>query len=138
MTAAVDTDFLADSRATLVAVLAELDIPHHDTEPKGLGETPAAWFGRPSLTYDAFAKEVVVEWPLTLAGHPPDPEATTHEFDSTVWELWRRLGLGRRVMADGQRSVTAVSARPSTTTIGDTPFPTYDLIVQTTVPSGFC
>ena len=135
----VDTDYLTAMRADLVVLLEELAIPWHDSEPRSLGEAPAAWFGRPVITYDQFAKEVVTVWPLMLAGHPIDPEHTTHEFDSTVWELWRRLGLGRRgVLADGQRSVTALEARPSTQVIGDTQYPIYTLSISTTVQSGFC
>lgn len=138
MTNAVDTDFLAVMRADLVAVLDELAIPYHDSEPRSLGEAPAAWFGRPTLTYDPFDKSVVADWPLTLAGHPIDGETTTHSFDATLWALWRRLGLGRRAMADGQRSVTAVEARPSTAPIGDHTYPLYNLTIRTTVHSGFC
>lgn len=134
----VDSDFLTDMRAGLVSVLEELAIPWHDFEPRSLGESPAAWFGRPTLTYDLIDKEVVAEWPLTLAGHPIDGESTTHDFDATVWELWRRLGLGRRAMVDGQRSVTALVASPSTTVIGDTQYPIYTLAIRTTVHSGFC
>ena len=137
-TNAVDTDYLATMRADLTAVLDELGIPWHDTEPRSLGEAPAAWFGRPTLTYDIFEKEAVAEWPLTLAGHPVDGENTTHGFDSTLWAVWRRLGLGRRAMVDGQRSVTAVRADPSTAPIGDHTYPLYTLIVRTTVHSGFC
>jgi len=138
VTSAVDTDYLTASRADLVAVLAELGIPSHDTEPRSLGETPAAWFGRPSLSYDTFEKEAVAEWPLVVAGHPIDGERTTHDFDVMVWELWRRLGAGRRAMADSQRSVTAVEARPSRQTLGDLEHPTYEIQIRTTVHIGFC
>jgi hypothetical protein len=135
---AVDTDYLAAMRGDLVAVLDSLAIPHHATEPRSLGEAPAAWFGRPVITYDSFAQEVVVDWPLTLAGHPVDPETTTHEFDATTWELWRHLGSGRRAMVDGQRSVQAIEARPSQSTLGDVTYPVYALTVRTTVHIGFC
>lgn len=135
----IDTDMLAVTRADLVAVLAELGIAHHDTEPRSLGETPAAWFGRPTISYSTFEHEVVIAWPLTLAGHPIDGENTTHDFDLTVWELWRALGLGRRAMAsDSQRSVTALEARPSSVTLGDVAYPTYDLSIRTTAQSGIC
>jgi hypothetical protein len=135
---AVDTDFLAVMRADLVAVLDELAIPWHDAEPRSLGDAPAAWFGRPTLTYDPFGKEVLADWPLTFAGPAIDGENTTHDFDVTLWELWRHFGLGRKAMADTQRSVTALEARPATTIIGERQHPIYNLTIRTTVMSGFC
>jgi hypothetical protein len=139
MTSAVDTDYLATMRGDLVAVLASLNIAHHDTEPRSLGDAPAAWFGRPTISYEMFDKEIVTDWPLTFAGHPVDPEATTHAFDAELWSLVRAFGAGRKAMVDGQRSVRFVRADPAAgITVGDTEFPVYTIAIQTTVPIGFC
>jgi len=139
MTHAVDTDYLTLMRADLVAVLEELAIPWHDHEPRSLGEAPAAWFGRPAISFDTFDHAVLVDWPMTLAGHPIDGENTTHDFDATVWELWRHLGAGRRAMVDGQRSVRAVRADPAANVvIGENRYPTYEIQVQTTIHVGLC
>lgn len=139
MTAAVDTDMIAETRSDLVAVLESLGIAYHDTEPRSLGEAPAAWFGRPALSYDPFEHRVNVDWSCTLAGHPVDPEQTTHDFDRTVWELWRALGLGRQVAAsDAQRTAQAIEARPATVTVGDVAYPVYEIQIRTSVHIGIC
>jgi len=139
MTSAIDTDYLTLMRADLVAVLDELEIPHHDHEPKALGEAPAAWFGRPAISYDSFDHAVVVDWPLTFAGHPIDPESTTHQQDLDVWEVVRRFGAGRKAIIDGQRSVQFVRADPAANvTIGDVQYPIYAIQVQTTVHVAIC
>ena len=139
MTNVVDTDYLTDMRGDLVVVLADLGIPHHDTQPKSLGEAPAAWFGRPTISYDPFEKEVVVDWPLSFAGHPVDPENTTHRYDLEIWPLIKAFGSGRRAMIDGQRSVRFVGAIPSpSVTLGDVEYPVYNIAIQTTVHIGFC
>lgn len=136
---AVDTDYLSLMRADLVAVLDELAIPHHDSEPRSLGEAPAAWFGRPTLSYDSFDHAVIVDWPLTFAGHPIDPENTTHTQDLDVWEVWRQFAAGQKAMVDGQRSVRAVRADPApSVTIGSVQYPIYQMQIQTSVHIGLC
>ena len=137
MSNVVDSDYLTAMRVDLAAVLADLGIPYHETEPRSLGETPAAWLGRPVLSYDQFEKQVVVDWPLTYAEHPVDPEASTRVGDVTIWELWRALGAGRIAMIDGQRSVQILRADPGQRSVGDVAFPVYDCTVRTTVHIGF-
>lgn len=135
----VTTDYLTAMRDDLVGILEELGIPYLESEPRSLGEAPAAWFGRPTLSYDPFEKEVLAVWPLTLAGSPVDPETTTDYFLAQVWELWRALGLGpRHMLADRQRSVQVLRADPGQSIIGDANHPVYAFQVQTTVHTMFC
>ena len=140
MTDVLATDYLTVMRADLVAILTQnLAIPYHDYEPKSLGDAPAAWFGRPAISYDEFDHAVVVTWPMSFAGHPVDPENTTHVGDVDVWTVWREFGAGRKVIIDGHRSVRALRADPASgVTIGDVTYPIYDIRIETTVPVGVC
>ncbi len=132
----VDTDYLVEMRADLVGVVAAQGIAYHDTEPRALGETPAAWFGRPAVYYAG--AEIVVDWPLSFAGSSADPENTTATFDLELWPLIMAFGAGRKAMVDGQRSVRFVRADPTRQTIGEHEFPVYAIAIQTTVPIGIC
>ena len=79
------TDALSILRSDLSDLVAALDIPFHDTEPRSAGQTPLIYMAPPSLSYDDLDHLIDVAWPLVLVQHTIDTEASQRDADGLVW-----------------------------------------------------
>jgi hypothetical protein len=137
--AAESTGMLAAFRQELVDLVAPTGIPLHAEEPKSVGQAPMAYLGRPSIAFVDFDRVVEVRWPLTVVGHGVDTNASQHELDDLVGDVWGALGYGsQRLFGDQARSLQVLDATPTTRELGDVTFPTYEFTVRFAIPISLC